>query len=462
MKKWVDEGLEDWDITRDGPYFGFRIPGEENLYYYVWWDAPIGYVASLDNLTKDAEKYWNNAEVYHFIGKDIIYFHFLFWPAVLTASGFNLPKKINVHGFLTVNGEKMSKSRGTFFTAEKFLNLYEPEHLRYYFASSLGSKLQDIDLSFDDFKAKINNELVANIGNFCYRAISFTNKFLDSRVLKVSDDNKIKEEFEKKADEIKEQYENLNFRGAIKELLAYCSMANKYFQDNAPWELVKKNKDKAAEVLALCINIARNILIKPIMPKFSCALENQLNVENLTWDNLGFDLTNHHIHEAGILVKKIEEQKKFPLNLKVGEIEEVRVHPEADKLLIIQVNLGTEKRQIVAGLKEYYTPDELNGKKIIVVTNLKPAKLRGEKSQGMLLAADTGELVKVIMPKKSEPGDNVLPVGTTADTVQITFDKFMKLNKLSVKNQTLMYDNHVLRTDKEIIKIDMPDDSTVR
>jgi len=464
VKQWIKEGLNDWDISRDGPYFGFKIPNEENLYYYVWWDAPIGYLASLQNLTKDAQKEWHERDVLHVIGKDIIYFHFLFWPAVLMATGFTLPKSIFVHGFLTVNGEKMSKSRGTFITAEDFAKQNEPENLRYFFARMTSKKLSDIDLNFDDLDVRVNNELVANIANFCYRSLSFTNKNFDSEI-STCQNTEVINEITKLFESVKEHYKNFNFKEAVSTILKISDIGNKYFQDNAPWKLIKEDREKAKQVLTVCINIAKNlsILLQPIMPGFSSKLQTQLGVKNLVWDDLGFEMENTKIKKAELLIKKLEKKEKqeFLLNLKVGEIKEARAHPDADKLLILQVNLGSEKRQIVAGLKEYYKPEILVGKKIIVVCNLKKARLRGEESNGMLLAASSGDKVQIINPK-AEIGSQVTLEGLDVDIAELKIDKFIKVNKLSVDNKKLCYDKKELSVNGVSIDVDMPDGSKVR
>jgi len=461
VSQWIKEGLNDWDITRDSPYFGFKIPTEEELYYYVWWDAPIGYIASLDNLTKDGENVWQNSEITHIIGKDIIYFHFLFWPAVLMSAGFNLPKKINVHGFLTVNGEKMSKSRGTFITAEQFAAENDTENLRYYFARLLSKKLSDLDLSQAELRSKVNNELVANIGNFCYRSISFTNKSLGSKISEC--DKSLSEQVAPLFENVKKSYSELDFREAAKTILQVSDIGNRYFQDKAPWKLVKEDEEKARSVLTACINLVKDlsILIKPILPKMSEEIERQLGLKAQTWENLQVELENCEIKPAEILIQKLEEPKEFPLNLRVAQIKEAKEHPDAEKLLIMQIDLGTEQRQIVAGLKEYYKPEELVGKKIVVVANLKPAKLRGEESQGMLLAAQKDNVLKVVEPD-AELGEQVLPQGLTASTEQIKIDKFIKINKLSIKDKKLCYAEHVLRAAGKQIDVDMPDGSEVR
>ena len=457
---WIKEGLEDWNISRDGPYFGFKIPGEKDKYYYVWLDAPIGYIASFANLVgnvEKAEKQWNSSEIIHFIGKDITYFHLLFWPAMLRGSGFNLPKDIVVHGFLTVNGEKMSKSRGTFFTAEDFLQKYDAEHLRYYYGNVLSKKLADIDLNFNEFKERINNELVGNLGNFCYRIISFVNKNFNGQIKDIDNDKKIIDEINKKTKKIKKHYENFNLNFAVNETLLISDIGNKYFQENQPWKLIKQDKEKVQEICALCINIAKNlsILMQPVLPEFSEELQKQLNAKNLQWKDINFNLKNHKIGKEKILVKKIEEVQKqaFPLNLKVAKIIDVKDHPNADKLFVVQIDLGTEKRQLVAGLRDYYSKDELKNKKIIVLTNLKYAKLRGIESQGMLLAGEDKKNIGVLTVKEAEPGTPVGIDGFENSNEKISFDQFCKL-KMIVKNNKPYFEGKELKAGSESIRVE--------
>ena len=461
---WIKNGLEDWNISRDGPYFGFKIPGEENKYYYVWLDAPIGYIASTDNYCKKhglkTEDYWNNknSSIRHFIGKDIIYFHFLFWPAMLLGSDFNLPYDIVVHGFLTVNGEKMSKSRGTFFTAREFLEKYEAEHLRFYYASLLSKTMSDIDLSFDDFRKKVNNELAANIGNFCYRILNFLNKNFDGEIKDIENNKELINEIKVKIKSIENNYRGLNFNEMIKDILHISSLGNKYFQDNEPWGLINEDREKVHKIVGLCANIAKNlsILIEPIMPNLSLSLQRQLNVSSLRWKDINFELKIHKVGKEEILVKKIEEKgvvREFPLNLKVAKILQVREHPNADKLYILDVDLGTEKRQLVAGLKGHYTSDELKNKKIIAITNLKYAKLRGIESQGMLLAGDDGNHVGVLTVKQSNAGDKVYFEDYENSTKEISFEEFLKI-KMTVKNSKIFFNDKQLRADKEIIIVE--------
>lgn len=460
---WITEGLEDWCISRDGPYFGFKIPGT-NKYYYVWLDAPIGYISSFSNYLKGdlkkAEKQWNESEIIHVIGKDIIYFHLLFWPAMLMNSDFKLPKNVLVHGFLTVNKEKMSKSRGTFLTAKEFLELANPEFLRYYYAANLSRTMTDIDLDLEDFTSRVNTEVVSNIANFVYRTLSFLNKYFDSKVVAAKDE-KFTKPLIKKFDETVKLYEEYELRKAVNNILYISSEGNKYFQDNEPWTLVKTDRRKAHEVLSICVNLVKNlaILLKPIMPVFSGEVEKQLNLKGLTFAYLDFNLKKHSINKAYIIYKKIEpiklqdnENKFSKLNLKVAEILDVRDHPDADKLYILHIDIG-EKRQLVAGLKDHYKPEELKGKKIVVVSNLQPAKLRGQKSEGMLLAADDGKEVGILFVDKSRSGDNVLVEGANPSNKQITFNEFLEV-KLIAKDGKACFEGKPLKTSSEIVKVD--------
>lgn len=468
---WIKEGLQDWDISRDGPYFGFKIPGEENMYYYVWLDAPIGYIASNQNYCKQHKcdalnSYWQSdkSEIIHFIGKDITYFHFLFWPAMLMGADLKVPDDIVVHGFLTVNSAKMSKSRGTFFTAEEFASKYNAEYLRFYYAKVLSKKMSDIDLDFDDFKDTVNNEIVANLGNFCYRVLSFLNKFFDSKVDGIEKDSELIKKIDAKVKKIKEAYADCNTNEAVKEIMAVSDLGNRYFQKNEPWKLVKSDKSKAHKILGLCVNIVKNlsVLIEPILPEFSLQLWKQLGVKELKWKDIGYELDGKKISQAKILINKLEEveKAKFPLNLKVGKIVSVKEHPEADKLYILEVDLDREKRQLVAGLQEYYKKEELLGKKIVVVCNLKPAKLRGVVSQGMLLAAEKGKEVKVLEADKSKAGAGCVFEGLENSSVEITIEQFSRV-KLKVKDKRAVYDNRILKTKEEEIKADISDNAKI-
>ena len=457
---WIENGLEDWNISRDAPYFGFKIPGEDNKYFYVWLDAPIGYIAStanyLGSVEEASKQYWHNPDsrIIHIIGKDIIYFHLLFWPAVLMGAGYELPEDIIVHGFLTVNKEKMSKSRGTFLTASEFEGLAKPEFLRFYYAANLTRKMNDLDLDLADFKERVNSELVSNIANFFYRVLSFTNKNFDSEVLPAEKD------FIKQfgLENVPAAYEKVEFRQAVKELLRIGSLGNKYFQDNTPWALIKEDKNKAHQIVSNCINLVKdlNMLLKPILPIFTAEIEKQLGVEELKLDNLSVNLGEHKINEAKIVIQNMEEIKldtkdKFAdVDLRVAEIKEADNHPNADKLVVLKIDLGSEQRTIVAGIRKHYTDEELVGKKIVVVKNLKPAKLRGIESKGMLLAASQGEDVILVTAEKSEAGDSVFAESITPEPKeQIEFDDFISLEILTDKQGKLEYNGHILKTESE-------------
>jgi len=326
---WIKEGLKDWCISRDGPYFGFRVPGEENKYYYVWLDAPIGYIASTENYCKgrdcSAMDYWESdrASIIHFIGKDIIYFHFLFWPAMLMGSGLALPESIVVHGFLNVAGEKMSKSRGTFFTAEEFANAISPELLRFYYASSLGPKMEDINLDFWDFQDRINNELVANIANFAYRVLSFANTRLESRLKACTiRESPLCNEHAACVEGIRHAYDDLDFRAAVRLILRLSSAGNKHFQDNAPWRLINEDAGKTQEVVSLCANLVKDIAIalSPIMPDFCSKLAAQLGQEGLSWDDMGISLGECTIPRAEIILRRLGDADMARLGVKRGSL----------------------------------------------------------------------------------------------------------------------------------------------
>jgi len=465
--KWIDSGLEDWCISRDAPYFGFKIPGEEDKYYYVWLDAPIGYIASTANYCKRTGKnvydYWKNPEtkIVHFIGKDIVYFHFLFWPAMLMGVGFNLPHNLIVHGFLTVNKEKFSKSRGTFITAKEFLSASDPEFLRYYYASNLTASIRDIDLNVEELREKINNELVSNIANFIYRVLSFINKNFNSKIgsIKITaEDRDLIKQMKKMFKEIEKNYEQCDFRGAIKGVLEISSLCNKYFQDNQPWVLVKTDTKRCESVLALSLNMVKNIviLIKPVLPEFARKIEKQICLENLKWSDLGFDLKNHKIGKAEIVLRKIETINLIDpfsrIDLRVVEIEGVEDHPHAENLYVLKIDAG-EERQIVAGLKKYYSKEDLLGKKIAVLCNIKPAFIKGVESEGMLIAADNKKDIGLIFAK-GNPGDKIFIEGVEPrPEKEIDIKEFLKL-KLTAKEGRVFYKGSILKTNQGFLKVD--------
>jgi len=455
VKEWLDKGLEDWCISRDGPYYGFKIPGEKDKYFYVWLDAPIGYISSTKNYC-DREKLkweevWRKSEVTHVIGKDIIYFHYLFWPAMLMAAGFDAPDNMLVHGFLTINGQKMSKSRGTYFSGEDFLKLYNPEALRFYYANHLSKKLADIDLDFENFKDSVNNRLVANLGNFGYRTLSFAQKNYGGDIVR-SSEKKLEKEILELVEEIGKNYADFNFKEAMAGILRISDLGNVYFQKAEPWV----NPSEKQKQVSWCVNLIKNlaILIKPVLPEFSLEVEKTLGLKELSWKDINFDFVGK-ISKPKILIQKIEkvpESAVFPLDLKVGKIIDVNDHPNADSLYLMKVDFGNEKRQVVAGLKKYFETAELIGKKAVFVVNLKPAKLRGEKSEAMILAAGDGKNVSVLEVEKSSVGSSVSFEGYDNNTKQITFDDFVKI-KMKVKNKQVIYETKHLKTDVEDVVV---------
>jgi len=487
---WVHGGLNDWCISRDGPYFGFRIPGEENKYFYVWLDAPIGYIASTANYCKGrdftADDVWQKPDstIIHFIGKDIIYFHLLFWPAVLMGAGFHVPDNIVVHGFLNVSGEKMSKSRGTFLTGREFAEFLDPELLRYYYAANLPHSMTDLDLDLKNLQDKINNELVSNVANLVYRTLSFLNRNFDGCVGKTLDDALLAE-VARKAAEVKESYYGYNFREVVSKTLEISSLGNKYFQDNQPWELVKTDPERTRKVLTDCVNIVKTvtILVKPILPVFAAKVEEQLALPDLKWADVDRVVEEHRIGAAKIVLKKIEpivlrkpgekpeprEEKKgkptgaATLDLRVAVVTEVRDHPQADKLWILSVDLEAEKRQLCAGLKPYYpNKADLLGRHLVVVTNLKAAKLRGELSQGMLLAADNGGQIGVLEAPDSPPGTQVTADGVSgAGAPEITIQDVAAL-AMEAKAGKAYVKGNVLRTEMGTVRVDRGVEGKIR
>jgi methionyl-tRNA synthetase len=467
---WIKEGLKDWDITRDAPYFGFKIAGEEDKYYYVWLDAPIGYIASCKNYCDkrglNYEAFWKSesGRIIHFIGKDIIYFHFLFWPAMLMGVGFNLPENIVVHGFLTVNNQKMSKSRGTFITAQECAKKLNPEYLRYYYANILGHSLKDINLDVNDLKNRINSELIDNFGNLANRSMTFLYKNFDGKLSNFSFPEKEKEIL-KHANEAIRHYNEFNYHLAIKSILDIGFIANKFFQDSAPWSLIKENREKAAKVLSFSVNVVKimGALLKPVIPGIIGKLEKILNIEDLKIKaHLNFELKEHTISKPKLLFKKIEELSLFDsppaskILLKTGEIVEVLSHPDADKLYILKVKFGDEIRQIVSGIKDYYSISDLIGKVAVFVYNLKKAKIRGVESNGMILAAKKETNLGIILTDTH--GGAVVQIENVEynNTKEISVKDFAKLdffsdgNNVFCNNCKLLVDNGKIYPDKKI------------
>ncbi|MEM4756263.1 MAG: methionine--tRNA ligase [Candidatus Woesearchaeota archaeon] len=493
---WIDAGLEDWDISRDAPYFGFLIPGEHDKYYYVWLDAPIGYLSTTALYCKangrTLEDYWQNpnSHIVHFIGKDIMYFHLLFWPAMLKHAGFKMPDDVVVHGFLTVQGQKMSKSRGTFLSARQLADLIDPELLRYYYAANLSRAVSDLDLDADDFVARINHELNASVFNFLYRTFSFTSTHFSGSVLACSH-HPLLTEADQVLTGIIESYEHYELRDVVKGILRLSALGNKFFQDNEPWVLIKRDAAQAHHVVSICVHLCRRIIaaLKPILPRRARALEEQLGGRITTFSD-AFISPGHTLGTPKILLTKLEKvtfalpehapiassatasKVQTPvasfsqLQLVVATVLDVRPHPAADKLLLLSVDAGNQQRQLVAGLKPYYQPHELLGKRIVVVANLKPANLRGYQSQGMLLAGDNGHgTVKIVEAPGAVPGDFVFLEGQNPVLIEhpalIDLSTVLHAN-LICKKGYVYYGTQRLVTSKGPLTLSMDDEGIVR
>jgi methionyl-tRNA synthetase len=464
VKTWIDQGLKQWCISRDGPYFGFKIPGVDNKYFYVWLDAPIGYLSSTDKWCRDhgenVETYWGKespAQLIHFIGKDIVYFHALFWPVMLSTAGFKLPSKIFVHGMLTIAGEKMSKSRGTFILAGDFLSkLAHPqasEYLRFYFGSKLSVHAGDFDLNVSEFCNRVNTTLANNIGNLHHRTFVFCDRNFSGMVPDAPWDDAVCQAVEDAGKAIAEDYETVEYKSVIERVHALGNLGNKYYQDTKPWELLKSNPAEAAKVMVTCLNLikALAVFLKPVVPAIVKNLEEQFNAQ-FTWNDYHFSLRNCKLGKTVKIATPIEPTefdtlfsaslpgnpsaastavpaaapKKAPnpsealpgglieygtfqhVDLQTGTVLSAEKVEKSDKLLKLKVQVGASVRQIVAGIGKYYTPESLVGKHVVVVANLKPAKLMGQMSEGMLLAAKDGESLALLQPDKPvAPGSKV-------------------------------------------------------
>ena len=446
LNEWLNDNLNDWDITRDAPYFGFKIPNEENKYFYVWVDAPIGYISAFEEYSKNnGNKFdgiWQNedhGEIYHFIGKDIAYFHSLFWPSILNGAGYRTPNSVYCHGFLTVNGKKMSKSRGTFIKASDYLKHLDPEFLRYYFASRLNDSIEDIDLNFDDLTKKINSDLVGKLINLASRCSSFLEKNSDLMLSKKLENKEKFTEFLNDVGEIKKLYSQRKYSNAVNKIMSMTDKANQYINENKPWAM--KDLDKIQEISTQGLNYFRSIIILlgPVMPDLLKKTENMLNENNLAWENCLSPLLDKKIEKFTPLKTRIqkediqrlnnelneknnEDKKKVKnmsneieyedfskINLRVGEIISADNIDGADKLLKLTVNLGElGDKEIFAGIKKFYKADDLVGLKTLVVENLKPKKMKFGTSSGMVLAADSdGDIIVIEASSKIKNGSRV-------------------------------------------------------
>ncbi len=419
LNEWFEAGLQAWDISRDAPYFGFEIPDEPGKYFYVWLDAPVGYMASFKNLCNresiDFNDFWSadsEAELYHFIGKDIVYFHSLFWPAMLTAAGFRKPTAIFVHGFLTVDGQKMSKSRGTFVNARTYLDNLDPEYLRYYFAAKLGNGVDDIDLNLDDFIQRVNADLVGKIVNIASRCSGFISKRFDGKLAASLADSELYQLFLDKEEVIASAYENREYNKLVREIMALADRANQYIDEYKPWVMAKQ-ADKEVELQAVCsqaLNLFRVLMsyLSPILPLMANKVEDFLAAP-LTWKPE--PLLDHGINKFKPLMKRVEQKQvdamiktKEPevefvdyedfakVDLRIAHIVKAEHVEGAAKLLRLTLDVGEEKtRNVFAGIKDAYTPEELTGRFTLMVANLKPRKMRFGLSEGMVLAAGPGK-----------------------------------------------------------------------
>ena len=420
LSEWVNDDLQQWDISRDAPYFGFKIPEEDNKYFYVWLDAPIGYIASIDNWAirnnKEMDLLWSansNYEIYHFIGKDISYFHGLFWPALLSASDLRLPDGIFVHGFLTINGEKMSKSKGTGILAKEFAELCDPETLRYYFAAKLNDKVEDIDLNFEDYVQRINSDLVGKYLNIASRCSSFIEK--NSNELSDTFDNDLLEEAIKQKEDIKECFESRNYSKAIRLIMDIADLTNKYINDNTPW---KKDTKEAAHIATTALNVFNilTIYLSPIIPNITKGAFKFLNQDSQSFNDIELLLKNK-INKYKPLLKRLEpiiipEEKPMSdeenyinidqfaeIDLRVAEIKAASHVDGADKLLQLTLDVGDlGERNVFAGIKKAYDPESLVGKMVILVSNLAPRKMKFGLSEGMVLASSDDEGIYLISP----------------------------------------------------------------
>ena len=459
LAEWLDSGLQEWDISRDAPYFGFEIPGEPGKYFYVWLDAPIGYMASFKQYCEregvDFDAYWNansEHELYHFIGKDIVNFHALFWPAMLSDADFRTPTKVCVHGFLTVDGKKMSKSRGTFINARTYLDHLNPEYLRYYYATKLSNSVDDIDLNLEDFVQRVNSDLVGKVVNIASRTAKFVKKAGGT----LSKNNANPELWQKFVDAnavIAAHYENRDYSKAMREIMALADSANEYIAAQAPWSLAK-DEANAEQVLDICsfgINCFRILMtfLKPVLPITGAAAEEFLNTE-LNWPTQFELLTDHSINSFKPLMVRVEGDKvkamtdlvkeqaaalektkseentteltKDPIapeiefddfakvDLRVALIANAEHVEGADKLLRLTLEIGGETRNVFAGIKSAYKPEDLIGKHTVMVANLKPRKMKFGMSEGMVLAAGPGKKdIYILEPNEgAQPGMRIM------------------------------------------------------
>ncbi|USZ48008.1 methionine--tRNA ligase [Halomonas sp. DN3] len=458
LMEWFESGFNEWDISRDAPYFGFEIPDAPGKYFYVWLDAPIGYLASFKNLCEreglDFDSYWerdSKAEVYHFIGKDIVYFHALFWPAMLHGAEMRTPTAVNCHGFVTVNGAKMSKSRGTFIKAATYAEHLNPEYLRYYFAAKLTSRVDDLDLNLEDFALRVNADLVGKVVNIASRCAGFVKKLGGGQLSNHCAEPDMLARFIAAGDEIADYYEQREFGRAMRKVMELADEANSYIADQAPWVLAKE-AGREQEVLDICsmgINLFRQLMVylAPVVPAMAEQARLFMNLDTLDWNSRETWLGDHPVNKFKPLMTRVEndridamieaskedlveEQKlketpKGPLaetpiadeisfddfakvDLRIARIAKAEYVEGADKLLKLSLDLGGESRQVFAGIRRAYSPEALEGKLTVMVANLAPRKMRFGVSEGMVLAAGNDDGIYLLEPHSgAEPGQRV-------------------------------------------------------
>ena len=451
LQEWFEAGLQEWDISRDKPYFGFEIPGTSDKYFYVWLDAPIGYIASFKNLCDregiDFDSFWESdsqSELFHFIGKDIIYFHGLFWPAMLHGAGFRTPTALFAHGFLTVDGQKMSKSRGTFIKARTYLDQLNPEYLRYYFAAKLGSGVTDLDLNLEDFRLRVNSDLVGKVVNIASRCAGFIKKKFNSTLSETVSEPQLFDQFADAADSIARHYETREFSKAIREIMALADHANQYIDEKKPWQAIKEEgrEQEVHEVCSMGLNLFRQLMVylTQVLPVMSEKVADFLNLDSMHWSDAQTPLTSHEIKKFKALMMRVEDERvqavveaskeelkatqsqEAPetgasepatadngsplssdpisetinfddfakIDLRIARIVKAEQVEKADKLLQLTLDLGGETRNVFAGIKSAYKPEDLEGKLTVMVANLAPRKMRFGISEGMVLAAGPG------------------------------------------------------------------------
>lgn len=477
LDEWLESGLRGWDISRDAPYFGFEIPGEKDKFFYVWLDAPIGYMSSFkaycNKTGLDFDEYWkadSKTELYHFIGKDIINFHALFWPAMLSGAGFRTPDAVFAHGFLTVDGQKMSKSRGTFIMAKTYLEHLNPEYLRYYYAAKLSGRIDDIDLNLEDFAQRVNSDLVGKVVNIASRCAGFVVKKFDGKLATSwsNEANALYQSFADKSEDIANLYEQREYGHAMREIMTLADKANEYIADTAPWVLAKEEGKEAElhESVSVGINLFRVLMsyLAPVIPATAEKAKDFLQIDAWNWNDINQPLMGREITKFKALLTRLEmpaiekmveasaeslagatsapdgkKDDKKPKNkqtkqaksnepaaiepiaeeitiddfvkidLRIAKIVNAEAVPEAKKLLKLTLDIGLEQRQVFAGIKSAYEPEDLVGKLTVMVANLAPRKMRFGMSEGMVLAAGPGgDDLYILSPDDgAKPGQRV-------------------------------------------------------